>query len=579
MSTAAAARSRPGVLDAARRALVDHYTRIGGSSDVDMPRHEGIYRRRHSASRRATTTIVIAITSSDEDRRSELLESGKRLLATAGSNASLAFVAAGQQAAGECRLALAAADGSASVIAGSPEASRAALFDLAASRAVSDQLVFVSKPCEPLSSDWLEALASACADAGVGAVGARVQSPAGRVEDCGIVLSQGLPLHAEVGEDVTNWRRTSGVGLVAPRNWSAASGVVMVRRDVLRRAGGFETGGFDQLADVDLCLRLRRLGLRNVVTPFADLRRLGADDGDPPAVDVGELARFQRRWWSSDVDPYYHPALPADRAEFLPRPERRSPLPRWRPPVTVDATASPPATDRETVRGSLAWRYLRGSGLEIGALHKPLEVPPHARPRYVDRLPATLLRELYPELGDEWLIEPDILDDAERLEHVGDDSQDFVIANHLLEHLDDPIGAIETWLRVLRHGGTLYMAVPDKRFTFDADRSITTLDHLIRDHVEGAAGSRREHLEEWARFVERVPEPEVAAKATALAESEYSIHNHVWTQSTLIELLLYCREQIGPFEIEALQRNDNEVIVVLTKAARVNGGSADPAGS
>jgi ubiquinone/menaquinone biosynthesis C-methylase UbiE len=40
---------------------------------------------------------------------------------------------------------------------------------------------------------------------------------------------------------------------------------------------------------------------------------------------------------------------------------------------------------------------------------------------------------------------------------LADSSQDFVIANHLLEHLPDPIGALKEWYRVLRAGGTLFL--------------------------------------------------------------------------------------------------------------------------
>ena len=59
-----------------------------------------------------------------------------------------------------------------------------------------------------------------------------------------------------------------------------------------------------------------------------------------------------------------------------------------------------------------------------------------------------------------------------------DGSQDFIIANHLLEHVADPIGALEEWYRLLRPDGILFLALPDKRVTFDKDRPRTTLDHV-----------------------------------------------------------------------------------------------------
>ena len=92
--------------------------------------------------------------------------------------------------------------------------------------------------------------------------------------------------------------------------------------------------------------------------------------------------------------------------------------------------------------------------------------------RYVDRMPVTLLRRHYPELDELPLVEiDDVGDDGERLQTIEAQSQDFVIANHLLEHTEDPISTIRNWLRVLRPGGVIYMAVPDKRHTFDMTAS------------------------------------------------------------------------------------------------------------
>ncbi len=52
-------------------------------------------------------------------------------------------------------------------------------------------------------------------------------------------------------------------------------------------------------------------------------------------------------------------------------------------------------------RWELAKRYLHGSGLEIGALHNPLPLPPDATVRYVDRMDCAGLCRHYPELAAE----------------------------------------------------------------------------------------------------------------------------------------------------------------------------------
>jgi SAM-dependent methyltransferase len=217
-------------------------------------------------------------------------------------------------------------------------------------------------------------------------------------------------------------------------------------------------------------------------------------------------------------------------------------------------------------RTRIANRYLSGEGIEIGALHNPLPVPPSARVRYVDRLPVSELRAQYPELEHEPLVQVDILDDGERLAKIPDSSLDFVVANHFLEHTQDPVGTLLNAFRVLRPGGILYLAVPDKRHTFDRDRPVTSLDHVLRDFHGGAQVSRREHFEEWARLVERVPEDEVPRRAEQLMDRDYSIHYHVWTQQEMLELLTATRERVDlQFDVELVEQIKHEVVFVLRK--------------
>lgn len=221
-------------------------------------------------------------------------------------------------------------------------------------------------------------------------------------------------------------------------------------------------------------------------------------------------------------------------------------------------------------RWRLARRHLRGTGLEIGALHKPLRVPRGARVRYVDRFDVPHLREHYPELADLPLVPVDVVDDGERLETIADESVDFVIANHFYEHCEDPIGTLEQHARVIRPGGTLYVAIPDKRFTFDKPRPVTSLDHVARDRDEGPAWSRTAHYQEWSREVNSVlngtPDDKVDETSRVLEETGYSIHFHVWTPVAWLELVSHCARQRGvPLEVLAAEQNAGEFITVLAR--------------
>jgi SAM-dependent methyltransferase len=227
------------------------------------------------------------------------------------------------------------------------------------------------------------------------------------------------------------------------------------------------------------------------------------------------------------------------------------------PPIYFDA------------RRELASRYLFGEGLEIGALHLPLTMPAGVEVRYVDRKSVADLRAEYPEL-EEWnLTEVDLLDDGELLSTIADESQDFIVANHFLEHCENPIGTILHHLGKLRAGGVLFYAVPDKRFTFDFRRDVTPLEHMIADYEHGPEHSRREHYDEWVRLVSIRPgEPneQATARARELERVADSIHMHVWTQVEFLQLIFATRERCDQgFEIEASARQQIEFMVVLRK--------------
>ena len=208
---------------------------------------------------------------------------------------------------------------------------------------------------------------------GVGVVGALGISPDGRIEHAGVAIADGLPLINDLDEMLAfdDPERVSATQTCV-RDVSATSGTVLVLRPVLERLRGLASTGFDQLCEVDLCLRARRAGLRVAVTPNARLVRLGEESATLETA-LGELFRFQRRWWSDETDPYYHPAFCPQRAtyETILRPEPRR---RWRPAVVGDGK---PAVELQPpgLREELADAFLHGSGLEIGPLHSPLRVP------------------------------------------------------------------------------------------------------------------------------------------------------------------------------------------------------------
>jgi SAM-dependent methyltransferase len=238
--------------------------------------------------------------------------------------------------------------------------------------------------------------------------------------------------------------------------------------------------------------------------------------------------------------------------------------------------------------------WLCGEGIEIGALHQPLSVPEGARVRYVDRLEEAELRKHYPELGGQAFAPVTILGDAENLSAIPDESVDFVVANHLLEHLEDPVRGLKEFQRVLKRDGVLYMALPDSRVTFDRARKLTAVEHLLEDHRRGPARSRREHFLDWVINVENVLRAEKLNgracqegpsqaggvsqgdedRVALLMSMNYSIHFHVWQPETFLEFFMAAKREFSlDFEIAVMESpessTDIEFIMILLKGRAV----------
>lgn len=140
----------------------------------------------------------------------------------------------------------------------------------------------------------------------------------------------------------------------------------------------------------------------------------------------------------------------------------------------------------------------------------------------------------------------------------------FLVANHMLEHTRNPLATIENHLRVLKEGGVLFYALPDKRSTFDHERPLTTVEHLVRDYREGS--SEYEHYEDWARHVVGAEEDQIQATANKLAAEKNSIHFHTFTPENFAGAIARSREELSlPLTLTHLQSSKKEFVCVIRK--------------
>ncbi len=84
---------------------------------------------------------------------------------------------------------------------------------------------------------------------------------------------------------------------------------------------------------------------------------------------------------------------------------------------------------------------------------------------------------------------------------------DFIVSSHNFEHIPNPIAFLQACSKVLRPGGILSMAIPDKRTCFDYFRPLSTLAGMLSAFVEGRNKPTIEQLFELHSLLARYDTP------------------------------------------------------------------------
>lgn len=192
-----------------------------------------------------------------------------------------------------------------------------AINNRAVAAAGGDLVCLLNNDIEMLSPDWLSIMATQALRDEVGAVGAQLLYPDGRIQHAGVVIGVGNAAgHAHRflrPEEQGYFRRHALPQFVS----AVTAACLVVRRDRFLAVGGLDEERFAvAFNDVDLCLRLNEKGWQSLYEPRAVLVHHESVsrgfDRDPvgAARFAGELAALQRRWQTDRiVDPFHHPYL------------------------------------------------------------------------------------------------------------------------------------------------------------------------------------------------------------------------------------------------------------------------------
>jgi glycosyltransferase involved in cell wall biosynthesis len=305
-SSASDVRQKPGQLEASLHAIEAHLKRRGEQALVAVDwRTHAFYVRRELREAKQITVIIPSIRSSSSLERCL----GSLVSRTSYPNYEIVIVQMGHRD----KIAEAATHFSHRVLYFADAVNGSAAKNYAVAHTDSPWLLFLDANVEAINPDWLTIMAEHVQRPETGAIGSRLVNPGGTIEHAGLVLGvNGIAQSAFRGFPAEH----PGVNrqLQMTRNYSAVSGAcLLMRREVFQQIGGFDEKLSGALADVDLCLKMRRAGYLIVYTPLARLRWDAVSDTN----DAGSEAVMRERWTQVlERDPYYNPNLSRERADF-----------------------------------------------------------------------------------------------------------------------------------------------------------------------------------------------------------------------------------------------------------------------
>jgi len=213
----------------------------------------------------------------------------------------------------------------------------------------------------------------------------------------------------------------------------------------------------------------------------------------------------------------------------------------------------------EVAEGYFAGR----TGLEIGGpstiFRKGGLVPVYDRCRRIDSCNFSVRtiwsnpgekRGFGPRLGRQFVAE------AGNLAGIADGEYEFVLASHVLEHVANPLRALEEWKRVVAPGGLLVVIVPDRRWTFDHRRPLTTFEHLEADYRSGVSEDDLTHLDEILALHDLELDPPAGSheefrKRCLSNASIRAMHHHVFNPETMVRIFSWCGMHVVSTSVEA----------------------------
>ena len=315
-STAADPSSKAYAYEAGRKAVREHYQRLGIDAKVEMTERPGWYRSHVKVQGNPLISVIIPNKDHTDDLELCLISMTRKstyrnyeiLIVENNSEKEETF---------EYYRKLPDRYPKARVLTWEKEFNYSAINNFAAKEAKGEYLLFLNNDVEILTPDWMEEMLQNCQQENVAAVGAKLYYPDDTIQHAGVVLGLGgiaghIMCRASK-EDPGYFGRMISVQEIS----AVTAACMMVKKSDFDAVGGLDETFQVAFNDIDLCMKFRAAGKKIIFTPYAELyhyesKSRGLEDTPEKQFRFDkEVKRFQEKWAQQLEmgDPYYSPNL------------------------------------------------------------------------------------------------------------------------------------------------------------------------------------------------------------------------------------------------------------------------------
>ena len=134
-----------------------------------------------------------------------------------------------------------------------------------------------------------------------------------------------------------------------------------------------------------------------------------------------------------------------------------------------------------------------------------------------------------------------IVNDAVNITNVNNENYDFCFSSHSLEHIANPLKAINEWLRIIKKDGYIILVVPEKSGCFDHKRNYSLFSTLLTQYEKNIGEDDLSTLDEILMNHDLSKDPPagnfISFKKRSLDNyNNRCLHHYVYNDDLLMEI-------------------------------------------